>query len=166
MENKNFIVILVGVCGTEKSAIGKRVAEKLGVPFFDADKLFSSEERPNAMLLQNGKLEKWLQAIEEFVRVQSIQRGCVVSCSILKKAHRKRLTANIDCELDWVFMNDSYENVANRFEKLGNDAVARTALQSDFEILEAPKKALTIDMSYSDEEILTIILKYMARKYG
>ena len=43
MENNNHIIILVGVCGTGKSAVGLKVAQRLEVPFFDVDKLTSSK---------------------------------------------------------------------------------------------------------------------------
>ncbi|WP_273566006.1 shikimate kinase [Maribacter halichondriae] len=166
MKSYNHIVVLVGVCGTGKSAVGQKVAQKLEIPFYDVDKFFASEDLPKGKLPQDVNLEKWLTSVEDLILDQSTQKGCVISCSILKKEHRTRLTARIDHLLDWVFMNDSYENAALRVEKIGVIDRRASLLKSDFETLEVPKRALTIDMSHSEQEIVDTILKYLARKYG
>ncbi len=166
MENYNYIVILVGVCGTGKSAVGQKVAQRLAIPFFDGDKLPISKNLPEGKLPLEVDLEKWLTSVKELIVTQSTQKGCVISCSVLKKEHRRTLSASIDHQLDWVFMNDSYENAAQRVEQLGGHVRPASLLKSDFEALEIPKRALTIDMTYSEAEIVDTILKYMARKYG
>ena len=166
MASSNHIVILVGVCGTGKSSVGLKVAQRLEVPFFDVDKLYPSENTPEGTLPQDMDLEAWLTSVEELIDAELNRKGCVVSCSILKKEHRKRLTSKIDHELDWVFMNDTYENVAQRLEKNSSHGRPVSVLKSDFETLEVPKRALTVDMSYSEQETVDTILKYLARKYG
>ena len=76
------------------------------------------------------------------------------------------LAAEIDHELDWVFMKGSYEYVVQRSEQMeGHDRPA-SLLKSDFETFEIPKRALTIDVTNSEQEIVDTILKYLARKYG
>ena len=142
----NYIVILVGVCGTGKSSVGQKVANRLEIPFYDADKLTTSKELPEGKLPQDVDLGKWLNSIKELIEKHSTQKGCVISCSILKKEHRKMLTATIDHQLDWVFMNGTFENVVQRVEQDGGNTRPVSLLKSDFETLEAPKRALTIDM--------------------
>ncbi len=166
MENRNHLVILVGVCGTGKSAVAQKVAQRMEVPFFDADQLPASKDLPAGKLPQDAELEKWLISIKELILEHATRKGCVISCSILKKEHRKSLTAAIGHQLDWVFMNDSYENAAHRAEKIEGQNRPASLLKSDFETLEIPKRALTIDMTYSEQEIVDTILKYLARKYG
>ncbi len=166
MKNHNYVVILVGVCGIGKSAIGQKVANRLEIPFFDADKLLASEVQSEGEFSQNKNLEKWLISIKELIIAQSTKKGCVISCSVLKKEDRKMLTATVNQELDWVFINGSYEVVAQRVEQIVGQDRSPTLLKSDFETLEAPKKALTIDITNSEQEIVDTILKYLARKYG
>lgn len=166
MKKHTYVVILVGVCGTGKSAIGKKVADRLEAPFFDADKLLSAEERAEPKLLQGKDLSGWLTAITELIAGQADVKGCVVSCSVLRKEDRKMLASNLDREVDWVFMNGSYAHVAERLEQVEGHDRPVSLLKSDFEALEVPKRALTIDMTYSEQEIVDIILEYLARKYG
>ena len=165
MKPYNYIVILVGVCGTGKSVVGQNVARKLKVPFFDADKLFVSEELPEGKLPQEVDLKEWLMALKELIVKQSTKKGCVISCSVLKKEHRKALTDSVNHQLDWIFMKGSYENAVHNIEQIGGPERLAAMLKSDFETLEAPKKALTIDMNCSEQEMVDTILKYMARKY-
>ena len=122
MKDHNYIVILVGVCGTGKSPVGQKLAHRLDVPFVDADKLPASKELPEGTSPQDVNLEKWLLSIKELIVSQSTQKGCVISCSVLKREHRKELAANIDYELDWVYMDGSYDKVAQRVEQIeGHD---------------------------------------------
>ena len=166
MKNSNHSVILVGVCGTGKSVVGKKVAQRLGVPFYDVDTLHTSENAPEGTLPRDIDIEKWLTSVEELIETQLNSRGCVISCSLLRKEHRNRLTASIDHELDWVFMSDTYENVVQRLEENGSHDRPALTLKSDFETLEVPKRALTINMGGSEQETVDTILKYLARKYG
>lgn len=166
MRNSNHIVILVGVCGTGKSAVGLKVAQKLEVPFYDVDTLLANKNVAEDSPDQNLLIGEWLASVEKLIATQMTDKGCVISCSILKKEYRKRLSANIDFELDWVFMNDTYENVTQRLEKNGTYDRTVSGLKSDFQTLEIPKRALTVAMDNTQQEIVDTILKYLARKYG
>ncbi|WP_405383081.1 shikimate kinase [Maribacter sp. LLG6340-A2] len=166
MENKNHTIVLVGVCGTGKSTIGQKVSEHLGIPFFDVDTLFTPSESSNSSLPQEIDLDKWLNSVEDLIKTEANKKGCVISCSILKKKQRLRLTENCNHKIDWVFMNDTYENVAQRLDNNNDHDRPISVVKSDFETLEIPKRALTIDMSYPQQETVSTILKYLARKYG
>lgn len=166
MNTDKHIVILVGVCGTGKSTIGEKLAGELEVPFFDADMLPATKELNNGKLSQNAGHEKWLTALKILIIGQSTKKGCVISCSVLKREQRLKLAAQINFELDWVFMKGSYEFVVERSEKIGDHNRSAAVLKSDFEMLDVPKRALTIDMTYSEQDMVDTILKYLARKYG
>ncbi|MEO9893074.1 shikimate kinase [Aurantibacter sp.] len=164
MKSHNYVVILVGVCGTGKSAIGEKIARVLETPFFDADKLFA-ENLPAGKLGQDMNRNKWLNSIIDLIGKQSKLKGCVVSCSVLKKEDRLLLDNNINHQLDWIFMKGSYEFVAERIENIEDHDRPASLIKADFETLETPKRALTVDMATSEEDILNTILKYMVRKY-
>jgi len=166
MKNTNHIVILVGICGTGKSIVAQKLSQRLDLPYFNVDSLFMPRDWPQGTLPQEVDLENWLTAVEGLIEKETTRKGCVISCSILKKEHRIRLTNTINHQLDWIFMNDTYQNVAQRLEKQGTLERPVSAVKSDFETLEVPKRALTIDMSYSQQETVDTILKYLARKYG
>ncbi|SNR27316.1 gluconokinase [Maribacter sedimenticola] len=161
MKNTNHIVVLVGVCGIGKTTIGAQLAKELDVPFYDVDKLPYAEVSEKSV-----DIHKWLSEVQGLILKHVSQKGCVLSCSILKKEHRKTLTATIDYPLDWVFMNDSFENASRRVEVIQEHNRPVSLLKSDFETLEVPKRALTVDMDNTEQVIVDTILKYLARKYG
>ncbi|CAM3610343.1 shikimate kinase [Zobellia roscoffensis] len=160
---ENFIIVLVGVCGTGKSVVGEKVARKLEIPFFDADVLFSEQLATDKA---NTASNEWLPAITGLIAKEYAKAGCVVSCSILKKEQRLLLAKNLEPTIDWVFMRGSYDEVNQRLEKSSAQHQTETSLESDFESLEIPKRALTVDISFTETEIVDTLLKYLARKYG
>lgn len=166
MKKHNYIVILVGVCGSGKRSVGEKVAQRLEIPFFDAEKLPLSKALPEGQLPQDVDLEKWLMSIKEIILAESAKKGCVISCSVLKKEHRLLIADQVEHELDWVFMNGSYEHVVQRAEQTENHDRPAAMIKSDFEALEIPKRALTIDIASPEPENIDTILKYLARKYG
>jgi 6-phosphogluconate dehydrogenase/gluconokinase len=105
-------------------------------------------------------------SLEELIAAHSSQKGCVISCSVLKREHRKKLASHIDHEMDWVFMKGYFDKAVHRVEQNGGQNRPASSLKSDFESLEIPKMALTIDMNNSEQEMVDIILKYLALKYG
>ncbi len=166
MKNQNHIIILVGVCGTGKSSVGQKLAYRLEIPFFDTEKLPASKELPEGKLPQDVDPEQWLTSIKELIVTHSTKKGGVISCSVLKKEDRKMLAANIDHQLDWVFMSGTYEYVVQHSEQMEGHDRSASLLKSDFETLEIPKRALTIDVTNPEQEMVDTILKYLARKYG
>lgn len=105
-------------------------------------------------------------SIKEIILAESAKKGCVISCSVLKKEHRLLIADQVEHELDWVFMNGSYEHVVQRAEQTENHDRPAAMIKSDFEALEIPKRALTIDIASPEPENIDTILKYLARKYG
>ncbi|WP_276167832.1 shikimate kinase [Zobellia alginiliquefaciens] len=164
-KKENFVIVLVGVCGTGKSIVGDKVARKLDIPFFDADALFN-EQLASDKKNRTDDSSTWLSAITNLIQEEFTKKGCVVSCSILKKEQRLQLAENLDLNIDWVFMRGTYEKVNERLEKEHEPHQTLSSLQSDFESLEIPKRALTVDITNTDQEIVDTILKYLARKYG
>ncbi|MUH34753.1 hypothetical protein D9O36_02765 [Zobellia amurskyensis] len=166
MERKDkFIVILVGVCGSGKSVVGEKVAQKLNIPFYDADAVFSEQlisDKQNT----NAESSTWLPAITALIKEEFLKNGCVVSCSILKKEQRLQLAQDLDLPIDWVFMKGTYDEINQRLDKGLSQHQTESSLESDFQLLEIPKRALTVDISYSEQEMVDTILKYLARKYG
>jgi len=158
-----FTVVLVGVCGTGKSVTGQKVAKKLGLPFYDADAKFSEQLAADK---ENAQSDQWLPAITNLISKEYTKDGCVVSCSILKKEQRLLLARNLDLNIDWVFMSGTYDDVNQRLDKGLSKNQTGASLESDFQSLEIPKRALTVDIRNTEEETVDTILKYLARKYG
>jgi shikimate kinase len=72
---------LVGFMGTGKSAVGRRVAEKLGLRFIDVDRAIEEDEGLSITQLFTERGEEAFRAMERnFIENGHPDSNCVVSC--------------------------------------------------------------------------------------
>ena len=91
------LVLVMGVSGAGKSTVGSLLADRLEVPFADADSF-----HPPANIAKMSRGEPltdedrwpWLDAIGAWLNARAREgEGGVVTCSALKRAYRDRLLA-------------------------------------------------------------------------
>ncbi|TCZ58756.1 gluconokinase [Roseicella aquatilis] len=89
------LVLVMGVSGAGKSTVGRLLAERLGVPFADADAF-----HPPASIAKMSRGEPltdedrwpWLDAIGAWLDARAAaEAGGVVTCSALRRSYRARL---------------------------------------------------------------------------
>ncbi|WRZ88743.1 gluconokinase [Streptomyces sp. NBC_01007] len=91
------IVVVMGVSASGKSTFGKRLAQRLNVPFVEGDDFHTprniarmSSGRP----LDDADREPWLHTLANWIRdATRSRRSAVVSCSALKLTYRELLRA-------------------------------------------------------------------------
>lgn len=91
------VAVVMGVAGSGKSTVGPELAEHLGVPFRDADSFHPQaniDKMHAGQPLTDEDREPWLAAIAEWVD-ENRARGCIVSCSALKRTYRDQLRAHV-----------------------------------------------------------------------
>ncbi|RUU80072.1 gluconokinase, partial [Mesorhizobium sp. M7A.T.Ca.TU.009.01.3.1] len=89
-------IVVMGVAGCGKSAVGIGLAAALGVAFIEGDKLHPPE---NVARMASGEpltdqlREGWLNAIGERI-AESVGsgQGVIAACSALKRSYRDRLS--------------------------------------------------------------------------
>jgi len=103
----SFIVVM-GVSGCGKSTIGQGLADKLEVPYVDADSLhpkFNVEKMSNGTPLTDADRAPWLHivrahAIEACREGPGKDIGVVVACSALRRAYRDLLRGLSDAHVE------------------------------------------------------------------
>lgn len=89
------LLVVMGVSGAGKSTVGRLLADRLGLPFRDADDFHPprniAKMRRGEPLGDDDRLP-WLEAIGAHLAAHRA-RGAVVTCSALKRAYRDRLRA-------------------------------------------------------------------------
>ncbi|MFE4698846.1 gluconokinase [Streptomyces sp. NPDC056738] len=87
------IVVVMGVSGCGKSSTGILLAERLGVPFLEADDLHPASNRAKMAAgrpLTDEDRRPWLTAIDEWIEEATASRtGGVVACSALRYRYRQ-----------------------------------------------------------------------------
>jgi len=142
MKTRFFIVMGVSGCG--KSSVGQSLAQFLGWDFYDADNFHPPE---NVAKMANGT---------------PLDDPGVLACSALKERYRKQLT-NGNRGVQIVYLKGSYDLIWSRMEKRTDHYMKPHMLKSQFETLEEPSNALTIDISISLDDIVQEILEHMEK---
>lgn len=152
----------MGVAGCGKSTVGKLLAEKGDLPFFDADDFHPPANilkmSAGTPLTDDDRLP-WLGSIAQTARHHAHLAGAVIACSALKATYREILAEGIAPEqVCWVYLQGDRETILQRMENRKDHFMPPGLLQSQFETLEPPQDALTIAISESPEAIVVRIL--------
>ena len=131
------VVVVMGVAGTGKTTVGELLAERLHVPYAEADAFHSPANI--AKMSQGTPLEDtdrwpWLDAIGSWARARA-DTGGVVSCSALKRAYRDRLRAAAP-DLYFLHLTGDRDLIADRLTQRQGHFMPLTLLDSQFATLE------------------------------
>lgn len=144
-------IVVMGVAGCGKTAVGEALAKALGADFIEGDRLHPPENvarMARGEPLTDALREGWLDAIGERVATSVAgRRKAVVACSALKRDYRDRLRRfcpgivflylKIDRQTAW-------RRVANR----KGHFMPASLVDSQFATLEEPaadERAVTVD---------------------
>lgn len=158
--NVRFFIVM-GVSGCGKSSVGKSLAEHLGWDFYDADDFHPHEnvlKMTNGIPLDDSDRTPWLASLNYLI-LSSLKanRPGVLACSALKERYRQELTKNTD-GVQLVYLKGSYDLIWSRMEKRVDHYMQPNMLKSQFDALEEPTNALTIDISMPLNEIVQKII--------
>lgn len=157
---KGLIYVVMGVSGSGKSTIAPMLAEKLGLPFFDGDQFHPKEnvqKMASGTPLNDQDRHAWLLALNELARKHA-GKGAVIVCSALKKRYRKQLAKDLKGQVQWIFLQGSFDLILSRLMERKGHFMPTELLRSQFETLEPPKKAIAVSIAGKPEEILEAIL--------
>jgi len=155
------LIIVMGISGSGKSTFGKALAEKLGIPFLDAD---GFHPRENVMKMSRGiPLEDddrwpWLASIGNYV-IDSHRKKYVLACSALKQSYRDYLDQRTDNT--YVYLKIDREEAINRMNKREGHFMKSDMVESQLATLEEPTQAIHLSASIELEEQLQEALKHL-----
>jgi Cys-tRNA(Pro)/Cys-tRNA(Cys) deacylase len=168
MNSKSQVIIIMGVAGSGKTTIGSLLAQKLGWDFYDADEFHSEANRSKMahnIPLTDEDRQEWLTALQNLI-VLNIQSGnsIVLSCSALKEAYRNVLNRQSGGQVRFVYLRGTYNQIKHRLQQRTGHFMSAAMLASQFDILEEPLNALTIDIEFTPQEIISTICKGLPMK--
>ncbi len=153
------VVLLMGVAGSGKTTVGMKLAADLGWEFRDADDFHPPENVAKMSAgtpLTDADRAPWLAAIRAYI-AQSLARGesAVVTCSALKQAYRDAAIPDPQ-RVKLVHLAGDFSTILARMEQRQH-FMKPAMLQSQFETLEPPAEALTVDITRTPDEIVADI---------
>lgn len=157
-------IIVMGVAGCGKTTVGKALAKYWGWKFYDADDFHPPEsiaKMTNGIPLNDSDRALWLASLHHLISscVKAKYSG-VLACSALKERYRQQLLEG-NQGLQIVYLKGNYDLIWSRLSARQDHYMKPHMLQSQFEALEEPTNALSIDVSVPVDEVIQTILKYM-----
>jgi gluconokinase len=153
------IVVLMGVTGSGKTTIGKLLAQDLGWKFFEGDDFHppaNIDKLRRGIALTDCERKPWLTAIAQAIRSAVACRDrVVISCSALKASYRRMLA--IDRSVRFVYLHAPPSLIRERLQKRPGHFMNPGLIQSQFDTLEKPQRALRVDAALPPGEIVEII---------
>jgi gluconokinase len=154
------IVIVMGVAGSGKTTVGTMLAKAMHCEFLDGDSLHPAtnvEKMSHGIPLTDADRAPWLAAIHARLLDSFTHGDClVVTCSALKRAYRTVLAEGIP--IAWVYLKGSARLIQSRLQHRTGHYMKAAMLASQFEALEEPADALTLDISQPPETLVEQIL--------
>ena len=155
------IIYIMGVSGSGKTTIGKKLAAKTGLPFFDGDDFHSpanKEKMKRSIPLTDEDRKDWLMQMNRSAKEQAKLAGAIFGCSALKEKYRVVLSSGIAIPIYWVFLEGSFELIKKRMDKRKDHFMPPSLLSSQLDTLEIPDECIRIDISKTPDEIVETII--------
>jgi gluconokinase len=150
----------MGVVGAGKTTVGSLLAQKLGWHFADADDFHSAanvEKIRSGIPLDDFDRAPWLAALRDAILHWTIEKqNAVLACSALKRKYRDALRAD---GVSFVYLKGDYELIEQRLQARAGHFASDSILKSQFEDLEKPVDAITVEIDKSPDAIASEIIK-------
>lgn len=151
-------IVVMGVSGSGKSTVGAALAQRLRVPYADADDFHppaNIAKMTSGQPLDDDDRRPWLDAIGEWLAERG-DRGGVMSCSALKRRYRDQLRRHCPA-IEFVHLSGTPEVIGRRQASRPGHFMPASLLQSQFATLEplaSDEDGVTIDVDQSIDSII------------
>ncbi|MBI3212295.1 MAG: gluconokinase [Mycobacterium sp.] len=156
-------IVVMGVSGSGKSTVGAALAQRLRVPFADADDLHppaNIAKMSAGHALDDDDRYPWLERIGQWLAEHA--DGGVMSCSALKHGYRAQLLRHLPT-VEFLHLTGTPEVIGRRQASRPGHFMPASLLASQFETLEPltpDERGITIDV---DQSIDSIVDEYISR---
>ncbi|WP_299986129.1 NADP-dependent phosphogluconate dehydrogenase [uncultured Pontibacter sp.] len=153
------IYIVMGVSGSGKTTVGIKLADRLRLPFYDADDYHprqSVEKMQQGIPLNDSDRAPWLAQLADLIPTWEAEGGAVLACSALKEEYRKVLQTVPD--ISWIYLDGSRDTILKRLQARHAHFMPPTMLESQLEALEKPAYGIHVDVSLSPEQIVQEVM--------
>jgi gluconokinase len=159
------VVVLMGVSGSGKTAVGTRLARALGAEFAEGDdyhppanvaKMRSGEP------LDDADRQPWLEALSREIGAWlDAGKTVVLACSALKQRYRDVLKAGRP-GVRFVFLKGDEALIRKRLDGRRGHYMPASLLQSQFAALEEPSDGITVGIEGTPDAIVAEIRQALA----
>lgn len=158
------IIVVMGVSGSGKTTVGRALADRLCVPYAEADDFHppaNIEKMSSGQPLTDDDRWPWLRALAEWIAAHA-DTGGVITCSALKRKYRDLLHAAAPDQIRFLHLDGERSVIAARLAARGGHFMPAALLDSqlaDLEPLDPDEPGLVIDIALTPEEIVGATLE-------
>ena len=160
-------IVVMGVSGSGKSTVGAALAQRLRVPFADADDFHPAAnitKMTAGQPLDDDDRYPWLEAIGVWLADHA--DGGVMSCSALKRKYRDQLRGHC-ADVTFLHLSGTAEVIARRQASRPGHFMPASLLASQFDTLEpldADERGISIDVDQSIDSIVQTYVSHAGRE--
>jgi carbohydrate kinase (thermoresistant glucokinase family) len=149
----------MGVTGSGKTAVGRIVAARLGIPFIDADDLHSAHAKAEMHAghpLDDAERAPWLGRVAAAVHDRGTG-AVVLACSALKRSYRDALRHGVP-ELTFVDLEVDRETLEHRLRARAGHFAGADLLPSQLATLELGDDVVQVSGVGTPDEVADRVL--------
>ena len=161
------IYIIMGVSGCGKTTIGRMLAKRLAIKFYDADDYHSQNnvnKMKNFIPLDDEDRLPWLLDISTHIAQWNRSEGAVLACSALKEKYSQLLTWDGKEKVVFIYLEGDKNIIIERMKGRKEHFFPSELLESQFNALEIPLNAITVQIDKTPGELCTEIIDKLASK--
>jgi gluconokinase len=148
------VIVLMGVAGCGKTAVGQELARRLGWPFYDGDDYHSEASRASMAAgrpLADEDRWPWLARLRQLIEERlAAGQSAVLACSALKKSYRDRLRGDSPA-VRFVYLAGDPALIRARLEARPGHYMKPAMLASQLATLEPPGPGEALMLAINDD---------------
>ncbi|MFF0133358.1 gluconokinase [Streptomyces mirabilis] len=138
-ESHSPCIVVAGVSGTGKTTVARLLADRLGIPFAEADDLHppaNIAKMSAGVPLDDEDRQPWLESIGRWLHEHAATgSGGVIACSALKRRYRDMLRASCP-NVFFLYLTASHDLLAQRLSHRAGHFMPQSLLDSQLAALE------------------------------
>lgn len=154
-------ILVMGVSGSGKTTIGRRLARELACPFIEGDDFHppkNIEKMKSGQPLDDDDRAPWLDRLYHECLSHS---SCVLACSALKESYRRALMQEGGIN-KVIFLSGDFDKIHQRMSTRDGHFMPTELLQSQFDTLEEPEEAIRIEHHDDIDQVINDILSILS----
>lgn len=162
--------VIIGVCGSGKSVVGRLLSERLECDFLEGDRrhpMANINKMLSHIPLEDEDRRQWLLNIEDDIRwAKNQKREAVITCSCLKASYRKQLASLGQVQLVWISVPEA--ELAKRMATRENHFMKTEMLKSQlaaFEPISSEEHVIILNGILTPSEIVDELMRQATQMF-